>query len=62
MQDVDRQAWIGKLKDAMRVSVGNFNGVDKLCLGWAPELPMVSVVDASVLGCVDPFARSSEKI
>ena len=58
MQDVDRQAWIEKLKDAMRVSVGSCDGADKLYLGWAPELPMVSLVDASVLGCVDPFARS----
>ena len=58
MHDVERSTWIGKLKDAMRVSVGSCDGTGKQCIVSAPELPMVSLVDASVLGCVNPFARS----
>ena len=45
----DRQNWIDRLKDAMSLTVDNSDGARVSCHVRVPELPMVSLVDASVL-------------
>ena len=45
----DRQIQIGWLKDAMRLSMDTSDGARDSFHDSAPELPMVSLVDASVV-------------
>ena len=49
MDCADRQTRIGLLKDAMRLSMDTSDGAHESVHDSAPELPMVSLVGASVL-------------